>query len=297
MLTTGSASSRASKVEAPVELRFVDMLLIIIATLMFVAVLLTLASAFASGRLNLALRIITRSAPAAMTGQPYQLQLAAQGGDGSYSWLTATGSLPPGLFLLSDGTIAGTPARAGSATVTIEVTDGQQHSASQQLNFDVRPSGTRAAHAVPPHMVSHAVLLPVAVNGRPYQYGLAAQGGIPPYQWALARGKLPPGLYLTSQGGLTGRPQAPGTTTFTVRVADSTGNAAAQQVTLTVQAAPPAFWQTVLHWIKIIFIDISITLTILIIIMSVWTYFFGAPPTPEIPSRRMRRLLSGSGRR
>lgn len=293
MLTGRLAHRQTSGSDVPVELRFVDMLLIIIATLMFVAVLLTIVSAFAgSASINLALRITTRSAPAALTGQPYELRLAAAGGDGSYSWRVAAGRLPAGMFLISDGTVSGDPAQVGSATATIEVVDGQQRSARRQIVFGVLSSGSRPSQPrLLPHMVSYAISLPAAVNGRPYRYNLVAQAGVPPYHWILAGGRLPTGLYLTAQGNLTGRPQNSGTTTFTLRLVDSAGSDVTQRVILTVRDAPPATWQRILHWLQIIATIIGLLVFLGIILILLYIYIHGTSPSsdPGTPSWRERR--------
>lgn len=50
---------------------------------------------------------------------------------------------------------------------------------------------------------------------------LRASGGMPPYQWTLTRGELPPGLNLDPGGYLFGRPLKPGSYEFTLTVTDS----------------------------------------------------------------------------
>ena len=50
---------------------------------------------------------------------------------------------------------------------------------------------------------------------------LHASGGVPPYQWTLTDGDLPPGINLDPAGFLFGRPTKPGTYGFTLRITDS----------------------------------------------------------------------------
>jgi hypothetical protein len=58
--------------------------------------------------------------------------------------------------------------------------------------------------------------------GDGYSTTLAAAGGTTPYTWSLANGSsLPSGLTLTSDGIISGTPQAAGDSDFTVQVADS----------------------------------------------------------------------------
>lgn len=53
-----------------------------------------------------------------------------------------------------------------------------------------------------------------------------AAGGVKPYKWSLGSGALPPGLALSKGGSTTGKPTAPGTYSFVIRVDDSAGSAA-----------------------------------------------------------------------
>jgi len=66
--------------------------------------------------------------------------------------------------------------------------------------------------------------LPGGVEGHPYSQALQVSGGVAPYTWSIATGKLPDGLTLNPNTGvISGTPTnaAVGTSTFTVRVADS----------------------------------------------------------------------------
>jgi Putative Ig domain len=53
-----------------------------------------------------------------------------------------------------------------------------------------------------------------------------AAGGVKPYKWSISSGGLPAGLALSSGGSTTGKPTAPGTFSFVIRVDDSAGGAA-----------------------------------------------------------------------
>ena len=68
--------------------------------------------------------------------------------------------------------------------------------------------------------------LPVAMTGQPYVATLLASGGTIPYRWTVANGQLPTGLILDlTSGDLKGTPTGqPGTYTFTVNVATTSGN-------------------------------------------------------------------------
>ena len=54
-----------------------------------------------------------------------------------------------------------------------------------------------------------------------YSVVLTASGGVTPYTWSLASGKLPPGLDLSSSGAIYGKAAAAGTSTFVVKVVDT----------------------------------------------------------------------------
>lgn len=68
---------------------------------------------------------------------------------------------------------------------------------------------------------------PAGTVGIPYNYALAASGGVPPYSWSIVGGSLPPGLEVVG-AAITGVPQVPTnvvtlphTYSFTVQVEDS----------------------------------------------------------------------------
>jgi hypothetical protein len=70
------------------------------------------------------LTLATTSLPAAVVGSPYDAQLAATGGVGSYSWSLTEGSLPAGLSLdAATGVISGTPTAAATGSVTVAASD------------------------------------------------------------------------------------------------------------------------------------------------------------------------------
>lgn len=76
-----------------------------------------------------------------------------------------------------------------------------------------------------------------------YSAEITASGGSGvDYRWSITEGGLPPGVVLISEQTpstlITGRPQAGGTYSFTVRVLDSEGNTATQELSLVVEDAP-----------------------------------------------------------
>jgi hypothetical protein len=82
--------------------------------------------------------------------------------------------------------------------------------------------------------------LPDATAGMPYSQSLTASGATAPYTWTLSSGTLPDGLSLNSSGIISGTPTAASiTSTFTVKVSDSstTPNTVTQALTIQVAGA------------------------------------------------------------
>ena len=74
---------------------------------------------------------------AGVVGAPYSQMLSMTGGSGPYSWFVTSGSLPSGLALSSAGTIAGTPAAAGTSTFTLGVADAASNTSTQTFNITI----------------------------------------------------------------------------------------------------------------------------------------------------------------
>jgi putative Ig domain-containing protein len=69
------------------------------------------------------LSITTSSLASAEVGVAYNAQLAATGGAPPYTWSLASGNMPPGLILASNGAISGTATAAGAFNFPVTVTD------------------------------------------------------------------------------------------------------------------------------------------------------------------------------
>jgi hypothetical protein len=101
------------------------------------------------------------------------------------------------------------------------------------------PAGAEFYISSPESLPSAAV----SVGGGTYSATLQAAGGVTPYSWALVNfntlqtttNLLPPGLTLSSSGGITGMPSAPGTYSFSVQVTDAAGltMTATEKITIT----------------------------------------------------------------
>lgn len=181
------------------------------------------------------LTITTSSLPIATLGQPYVAVISADGGTSPFNWLLQSGNLPPGLALSqSTGnsiTVSGTPIALGTTSFSIGVTDSEDGSASKSFSITVNPK---------PPLAIATKSLPDAVVNSAYSFSLQAVNGTTPYSWTLINGTLPNGLSLSSSGLISGTPTAPGTSTFTVQVTDSSSpspQTATAQLSLTVDAS------------------------------------------------------------
>jgi len=270
--------------EPPVELRFVDMLLIIIATLMFVAVVLGVTGAVSPEPVAPP-QITTASAPAAIIGQEYRLTLAARGGDGRLRWRLLAGSLPDGLRIGDDGTVLGTPVRRQDLLAIVQVSDEAGRKDQRELLFSTRPAGLQAAAASPPRILAATSLI-FATEGQVYRHAFTAEGGTPPYKW-FYRGDIPKDLTFNPDGTLTGRPAEVGTSTVTVTVADAAGATTRQNVQITVKEGPPSRLERI--WAQV-----SKVLRVIAWLLVLWSVFFGFGGV-RVPG--LIDLLRGVGRR
>ena len=84
--------------------------------------------------------------------------------------------------------------------------------------------------------------LPAGQVGSSYSTMVQATGGTTPYHWSISSGSLPAGLTLSATTGtISGTPTASGSSTFTVKVTDSTSptaQTATKSLTITVASAP-----------------------------------------------------------
>lgn len=79
----------------------------------------------------------TASLPNAQAGDFYSQSLVAAGGTSPYSWTLASGALPSGLSLNTNGTISGYPSGSGTFSFTVRVADAGSQSAQKALSIFV----------------------------------------------------------------------------------------------------------------------------------------------------------------
>ena len=132
--------------------------------------------------------------PAAIAGAGYSATLAATGGAQPYTWALASGTLPDGITLSAAGTLAGTPASAGTFAFTARVTDSAAASASQAFTLTV--STTVSIDAVV--NAAGALTGPVAPGElvAVYGKGLGCDAGTRGHHRAVRRHRGPDHLHL-----------------------------------------------------------------------------------------------------
>jgi sugar lactone lactonase YvrE len=116
-----------------------------------------------------------------------------------------------GFNVSSETSITATaPPGAGSVDVTVEDIGGTS------------PTSSADEFTYGPALAVASASLPDGDVGTGYSQTLAASGGSAPYTWSLDGGSLPAGLSLNPEtGAITGVPSALGTSSFPIRVTDS----------------------------------------------------------------------------
>lgn len=93
------------------------------------------------------LNIVTTGLPGATVGKPYGATLEAAGGKAPYVW-SASGTLPQGILFNAQGTLSGSPAKAGTSSFTATVKDASNTTKAQVFSLVASPaakSGSGAA--------------------------------------------------------------------------------------------------------------------------------------------------------
>ena len=170
--------------------------------------------------------IASDAATTATVGKAYSGTVTVSGGNGTYTWGTATG-LPAGLKATASGatlTISGTPTAAGASTVTVTVKDTES---------TPKTATTTLAITVSAALSVSTGSLPAGTVGAAYAATLAATGGTGTVTWAASG--LPAGLAISSTGTISGTPTASGS--FAVTVTATAGTTATKSFTLVIDPA------------------------------------------------------------
>jgi hypothetical protein len=108
----------------------------------------------------------------------------------------------------------------------IHLTPTGAQSMATMINEALVTLGVTSRPKAPARQLSIAAKsLPKGHVGRAYATRLQARGGTAPYRWARVSGALAPGLRLTAEGVVTGKPSRVGRYRFVARVVDRTGTA------------------------------------------------------------------------
>jgi len=158
--------------------------------------------------------VLTKFLPDGEVGKEYAALVEATGGDGDYTWIVPNGSLPDGLTLTADGTIAGIPEADGDFPFTVQAEDGGGMIGLGDLGITIH-----AAQAM--LTILSKSPLPAAEEGSDYSFQFDASGGLPPYGWMIMSGGIPSGLGLDFSGLLSGVPSDHGIFDFTMRAVDA----------------------------------------------------------------------------
>ena len=118
-------------------------------------------------------------------------KLTATGGAGTFTWTLSAGSLPSGVTLGSDGTLAGTPTASGKFSFTAQAADTEG-----------RTQTFSATLVVAPKLAFKTVVLKAARVGKLYSATLKTLGGVAPVKWKILGGKLPTGIRFQKKLGV-----------------------------------------------------------------------------------------------
>lgn len=184
----------------------------------------------------------------------YRVALAARGGSGVYTWSllpTVDGKMPPPFVTIDGSDLVASPPPNESAEqlvygFRVQVVDGQPKAkpVTHPVRLRVEPKSLfKVSYGDPAADVKIMTKedLPRGIEGSPYGVMFAAQGGRPPYAWALegvtrdgatATAPMKPpdlGIDLLAEGWLSGELKTSGTFRIVVAVRDSrSGDASGQ---------------------------------------------------------------------
>ena len=147
-------------------------------------------------------------------GSPFSQNFTQTGAVGSATFTLASGTLPAGLTLATNGTLSGTPTQTGSFPITVTVTDANGC------------TGTGATYNLVIGCQTITVNNPANANGTassPFSETFTQTGAIGGATFTLASGTLPAGLTLATNGTLSGTPTQVGSFPITVTATDANG--------------------------------------------------------------------------
>ena len=178
--------------------------------------------------------IITSSLPDGTVNQPYSTSVSGSGGVPPYTW-SVTPALPANLsFDTTTGAITGTPVTVGTSSHTFTLHDSLSPPQTVQRSLTLTINPTVAVLSIT------TTSLPDGTVGQAYTQTVHATGGTGALTWSIDVGTLPQDLSLNSTTGvISGTPTAAGTSSFTVRVADTAGQMDTQALSILINLPSP----------------------------------------------------------
>ncbi len=182
--------------------------------------------------LTIGCQTITVTNPANANGtanSPFSETFTSSNGIGTITYTLASGTLPTGLTLATNGTLSGTPTQTGSFPITVTATDANGC------------TGTSATYTIVIACQTITVTIPANANGTansPFSETFTQTGAIGTATFTLASGTLPTGLTLAANGVVSGTPTQVGSFPITVTVTDSnscTGTSATYTIVIACQ--------------------------------------------------------------
>ena len=167
--------------------------------------------------LTITCQTITVTNPAGnsgVAGCPFSETFTQSGGIGTTTFSLASGTLPTGLNLASNGVLSGTPTQTGTFNITVKATDANGC------------SGTGPTYTLTIACQTITVTNPAVSSGTagtPFSQSFTQSGAVGTATFSIASGTLPSGLTLSAAGVLSGTPTQSGSFPITVKVTDSNG--------------------------------------------------------------------------
>ena len=182
--------------------------------------------------------------PDGRVGSVYSYAFSASGGTAPYSFTVSSGTLPSGIGLSTAGLLSGVPGSTFAGAFSVQARDAAGLTAERTVSWRILGPVSIAT-----------VGFQSTIFGINFSQCLAAQGGTlvdgaSNGTWSVIAGALPPGITITNRspscgpvgnqsGALSGIPTVEGIYTFTLQVADTLGQTAQRQYTLTILSAGP----------------------------------------------------------
>lgn len=183
---------------------------------------------------DLSIQVVSSGSPLQITaadlddgvlGIAYSDSVTAVGGTAPLVWDKASGNLPPGLALTSNGALTGTPTSTGVSKCTLRVTDALAVAVTHKYSILVVDNTL---------VISTAPALRPAEKKVEYDDQIHVSGGTGPYVLTKISGALPAGIVMSPTGALTGMPRRIGSFPFRVRATDAVSATGEEDFTITV---------------------------------------------------------------